>query len=346
MLPSPPPGVSLGPLGRLGGVLMLLFAVLPAGCDKASGGAATCTPGRSVDCTGPLGCSGYQVCTSDGAGYGECLCGDAGLRPFPRTGQFSGLLGAVCATDDDCRRGLTCVTADSKTFRGEGPVAGMCLTRCLVAHNTCSGVDATAKCIVVDDANTPDTSDDTAYCMPGCKLGTQPASADKCRGRSDLVCTEYPTGANAGYCRPACGRDLDCAPRVCDVGTGLCADSAPSGDPIGASCDQNNSACAGGCIAAGPAFSECSGVCSYDTQGCGQNGDLPLDYFCSITASTGTGPGDLGYCAKLCDCDGDCKRSDAVCEPHHDLIARAGRQGLCSSRLLPSGSPRTGSPCM
>jgi hypothetical protein len=291
-----------------------------------------------------MGCTGYQVCSADGTRFDDCVCGDAGARAFPETGQFSGKLGAFCAVDHDCRNGLACITQASSGIKGEGPSGGMCLQQCRVDHSTCKSVDATSLCIPLDDMGTPDTSDDLAYCMPGCKLGDQPATADKCRGRADLVCTEFPTGAGAGYCRPACRRDLDCAPRSCDLETGLCADAPRAGSAIGATCNDN-SACNGGCIDQGPSFSMCSGVCSYDTDGCNQGNQFPFDYFCAITAATGTGGGDLGYCAKLCDCDDDCKRSDAVCAPQHDLIARAGRQGMCSSKLTSAGAPRTGIAC-
>jgi hypothetical protein len=337
---------SLAAFARRWGPLLVVAAFVPTACGTGSAAKATpCAPGQSIACAGIHGCAGYQVCRSGGSGYGDCLCGDGGLRSFPHVGPFSGLLGAACATRDDCLLSLDCVTRDSKLVRGEGPSAGMCLARCLVDHNFCTAVDATAKCIVFDDAGTPMTSDDLAYCLPGCKLGNQPSEADKCRGRVDLACNEDPVGAGAGYCRPACRSDIDCAPRVCDLKTGLCGDAAPSGDPIGAACDPNDSRCAGGCVPQGRSYAECGGVCSYDTEGCGQKGDPPLDYWCSIAAAKGSGPGDLGYCAKLCDCDGDCQRADAVCEPRSDLMAKAGRHGVCGSTTLPSGAARPSLPC-
>ncbi|HEX3596795.1 MAG TPA: hypothetical protein VHU80_16915 [Polyangiaceae bacterium] len=339
---QPSPLVRPSSLKHLGALLVLLFAAVPAGCGH---GSSSCVPGQSQKCAGEMGCSGYQVCSSDGTRFDDCICGDGGSHPFPETGQFSGKLGAYCVAASDCRNGLECITSSSNAIKGEGPSAGMCLQQCRVEHSTCVSVDATSQCISLDDAGTPDDpSDDLAYCLPGCKLGEQPATEDKCRGRADVVCTEYPSGANAGYCRPACRRDLDCAPRVCDLSTGLCADSPRSGAAIGENC-SDNSACTGGCIDQGVSFSECSGVCSYDADGCNQGNNFPFDYFCSIAASAKAGSGDLGYCAKLCDCDDDCKRTDAVCEPHHDLIARAGRQGMCASKLTDAGAPRAGIAC-
>jgi hypothetical protein len=323
--------------------VLLLATSVAAGCDTPDGKA--CIPGQSSQCAGPHACEGYQVCKSDGSGYGECLCGDAGLRPFPPAGQYSGLIGAFCATQDDCRRGLECVAADATSIRGEGPSGGMCLQKCTAAHSFCQEVDATAKCIALDDRGTADPSDDLSYCMPGCTLGEQPAKSDKCRGRSDLVCTEYPAGASTGYCRPSCRSDFDCKPRFCDLSTGLCSDGARSGDGIGAACDLRASHCAGGCISQGASFSECSGVCSYGTVGCGDNGELPIDYYCAIAATDGSGPGDLGYCTRLCDCDDNCARPDAVCEPHPELFSKSARHGYCASKLTPAGSARPSLPC-
>ena len=325
------------------GLVLVLLA--PAGCGH-TGDAGACVTGQSTKCFGAGQCAGYQVCRSDGT-YGECECGgaDAGPKVFPRTGPLSGLLGASCGSISDCRFGLDCVTSDSKTIRGEGPGGGMCLSRCVVGHpELCASVDATAKCIVLDDLGTADTSDDLAYCLPGCKIGKQPDEADKCRARSDVVCTEYPAGAGAGYCRPACRSDIDCSPRFCDLGTGLCTDSAPSGDQIGSNCSSTSGHCAGGCIDQNP-LSECSGVCSFGTQGCGQNGNPPLDYYCAISATSSSVTGDLGYCARLCDCDGDCKRADMVCQAQHDLIAKAGRQGVCVPKATTAGGTRTGIAC-
>ncbi len=324
-----------------------LLALSVGGCGSKSAGktGTGCVSGESIACAGVHGCPGYQVCRSDGSGYEPCTCGDGGSRAFPQVGPYSGLLGAACSTNDDCRTGFDCVAASSNLIKGEGPSSGMCLQQCIVAHDFCTSVDATAQCVVLDDKGTADTSDDLSYCMPGCKIGKQPASADKCRGRVDLVCSETPVGSGAGYCRPACRNDVDCAPRKCDLRTGLCGDATPSGDPIGIACAPGSATCAAACYAASDTFDECSGVCSYGTEGCGQTTFPPLDFFCAIPVAAGSGPGDLGYCAKLCDCDDDCGRQDAVCEAESSLVSSAGRHGYCASKALPTGGTRTGLPC-
>jgi hypothetical protein len=326
-------------------VFFLLLPLFPLGCGDSS---ASCVPGHSVACSRGE-CNGHQVCRDDGKSYGECQCGGTGDGAFPKTGPNSGLIGAACTSEADCREGLDCLTSESRLIAGQGPSAGICLARCVPEHDFCQELDARSKCTVLYDSGTPSEKlDDVAYCLPGCELGTQPNELDKCRSRIDLVCTEATAGSGVGYCRPACRGDLDCGSRFCDLGTGLCGDTRPSGDPIGSECDPNASSnsCAGGCIEHGASYAECSGACRYDTPGCGQTGeDLPLDFFCYLDPAVGTGEGDLGYCARVCDCDDNCDRDDAVCQPEPNLAAKTGRPGVCASKIFPSGAARPNTPC-
>lgn len=55
---------------------------------------STCTPGVSVACTGPNGCSGYQVCKSDGASFEACVCGGTTGPGSTSTSGSSGTSGA------------------------------------------------------------------------------------------------------------------------------------------------------------------------------------------------------------------------------------------------------------
>lgn len=328
-------------------VLLTSAAVLPvltAGC----GSSTACVPGQSVACVGGQSCgNAYQVCKADGSGYGECLCsmGDGGGL-FTNVGPNSGLIGAACGSDVNCRRGLACVTSSSTIIKGEGPSGGLCLARCVFGHDFCNAVDARAKCVVLDDRGTPSPDDDVSYCMPGCAIGVS-KDPDKCRSREDLVCTEGTLGSGVGYCRPACRNDTDCKPRYCDIATGLCGDTAPSGDPIGADCMPTNSTCAGGCFTNVGNYNECSGVCSYgEPGGCGQaRTSPPYDFFCYVDGAIGAGAGDLGYCSRVCNCDGDCGRPDAVCEPTPDLTGKTGRSGVCGSKTFANGTPRKNIPC-
>jgi hypothetical protein len=52
------------------------MACLLAACGSSSKSA--CVPGASVACTATTGCTGAQVCKSDGSGYEACICGSPG----------------------------------------------------------------------------------------------------------------------------------------------------------------------------------------------------------------------------------------------------------------------------
>lgn len=328
-------------------VFLALGASLLVNCGSTESKAG-CKAGASVACAGPGGCQGSQTCAADGASYSACDCGALdGGRDFPSAGDHSGLLGATCQSVADCRIGLSCLASNTSFIQGEGPSAGLCVVSCAADHASCTGFDPNSTCVVLDDGGTPTVpDDDAAFCLPTCKLGPAPASDDKCRGRVDLVCSETAAGAGAGYCRPACRSDVDCAPRFCDLKTGLCGDAAPTGQPIGSTCDPQNSDCAGGCISHTATYAECSGVCSYGTPGCGQGqSSPPFDFYCYLDPSTNSGPGDLGYCSKLCDCDTDCGRADAVCQPETTLAPKTGRAGVCGSATFTSGAPRPNTPC-
>lgn len=323
---------------------LCLAALAPAAC----GDSTNCTPGQSISCAGN-GCMGHQVCAADGKAYGECQC-DSSQSQFPAKGPSSGLIGAACTGAPDCR-GFDCLAADSKVINGSGPSAGICLARCIPEHDFCKELDARSKCIVVDNGGTTaNTLDDIAYCLPGCQMGTQANDLDKCRGRVDMVCSESLLGSGTGYCIPACRADLDCAGRHCNLESGLCQDTAPAGDPIGAACTPGQAtSCSGKCVDEGAAYAECTGSCSFGTPGCGQNDNtLPLKFYCykdpSKGLGTAPGSGDLGYCAKLCDRDADCGRTDAACEPQPSLKPKTGRAGVCGSKMLPGGGVRPNSP--
>jgi hypothetical protein len=78
---------------RFGLLLPLIFAACGgddsgppggAGGSPGSDGAVhACVPGQSIACVAPGGCSGGQRCKSDGSGYEDCICTDAGTPPSP-----------------------------------------------------------------------------------------------------------------------------------------------------------------------------------------------------------------------------------------------------------------------
>lgn len=57
--------------------LGLWLLVAACGDSGSTSQQTACTPGRSVECSGPAQCAGYQECSSDGSGYGACVCDGA-----------------------------------------------------------------------------------------------------------------------------------------------------------------------------------------------------------------------------------------------------------------------------
>ncbi len=319
--------------------------VLVSGCGESKSGG--CTPGQSVSCAGENGCTGHQVCRADGQSFDGCICGQQNGTPgdgggLSEKGPHSGLLGAECKSDSDCRKGMTCLGSTTTKIGGEGPGQGMCVVDCSASESDCAKVDPNSVCVQSDPADKGSPS----FCYPTCTLGNPAPSSDKCRSRGDLACTEKVAGTGEGYCRPACQNDSECAPRHCDLSTGLCADVAPAGAAVGAAC-TSAVACTGGCLEHNAAFSECSGACTLGAVGCGQSREQgpPYDAYCLIEPR-GAGLGDLGYCAKVCDCDDECGRADAVCSPTEPSTQRdTGRKGVCSARAYADGSLRPDIPC-
>jgi hypothetical protein len=324
---------------------LVVAGVNGCGSTEKTPNASVCAAGRSIACSGPDGCSGHQICRDDGSAYDVCIC--AGDETFAGAGPSSGLLGSTCSDDAECRKGFSCLPPTTDLIGGEGPSAGLCVLDCQANPSVCEKADPGTTCVVLAANGTDDTSDDTALCLPKCTLGDPAPNDDKCRGRIDLVCSEQTAGTGLGYCRPACRSDLDCGARVCDLRTGLCADSAPAGDPIGSACNPAEPTCAGGCVDHGSDWAECSGVCRLNTPGCGQESASgpPYDFWCFLDPSNRGGEGDLGYCTRVCDCNDDCDRADAVCEPRKSLTPDTGRKGVCASKLFASGGARPSLPC-
>jgi hypothetical protein len=218
---------------------------------------------------------------------------------------------------------------------------------CAKDASKCAAIDATSICRTYDDKGTTNsTSDDVAYCTRGCVAGS-PAGMEKCLGRPDVACLALSGTTTKGTCIPACRNDADCAPRFCDLGSGLCSDGPRTGSPIGSTCSATDrDACTGFCKGTGT-YLECSGYCSNGQVGCGEAGEPPFNYLCLAPLTTGSwAAGDFGYCRKLCDCDDDCARADTVCSPLAPAQASAaGRKGECRASTTSAGDPRPGIAC-
>jgi hypothetical protein len=249
-------------------------------------------------------------------------------------------MGAECSTNADCAQPLFCLTTDSNQISGEGPPGGICTLDCTSDPGACAKVDAIGFCVALSTTSTRN------YCVPGCLVGPPQPGDDKCRSRPDVACEEDPTNPGIGYCVPTCRGDTDCGSRACDTATGYCTSVAPKGAGAGAACTSDAN-CAGFCAGFTPDYLFCTGFCDYGQPGCGQG--QPYDSFCLLDDGTGPTPsdlGDLGLCAKLCDCDKDCGRADAMCTalPAH-WRSTTGRAGYCVPKAAADAGGPTGIAC-
>jgi hypothetical protein len=145
-----------------------------------------------------------------------CAPEDEGLTdPCEADCNESALIGAPCASANDCALGNACIL----TFPG-----GYCVGECAdsAVHGDACGEGG--RCVVT--AETPE---------PVCLAGCDAASPDSCE-RADTAC--YPlAGLSAGVCHLRCASDADCGGLGCD-GAGVCRSLVSACEPrTNAGCD-------------------------------------------------------------------------------------------------------------
>lgn len=337
-------------------------------CGSDDDGDTVCDPNDPNDvraCNGPGQCDGRQVCLADGSGYDVCECdmggssgsaGAGGIGGGAGTGSGGsdmtpdptipvGLVGAPCESTADCSTlaDFTCLQSTSDVeFGGGGPEGGYCSVQC-TSSDECTALDGASLCGLIDNAT------GIGYCIGLCPLGDVGAKCGE--GDRAQACLPIPQQAQLGICIPMCTSDESCGEgRFCDPSSGLCADAAPVGGPVGAPCTQETQEedCAGDiCLT----FSDeddavvgsfCSASCTYlSLSGCGYGPEStgPRSAACLQEQATGGGPGDIGLCFELCDVDTDCIQEDWVCSPFSVAVLadELGRQGQCVPPELGDG---------
>lgn len=290
-------------------LLLVASACGDAGSEPAGAGAGG-TGGGGGTTTGTTGSGGQTATTTTTATSGDDL-------------------GRPCALDADCAGGFRCASAlaDEPTFHG-GPAGGYCTKSCS-SSTECPGT--TSACYHAD--NSPD-----GVCVLGCELGPalaaldDPLLASKCHERDDLRCASFDKLA---ACIPTCGADAQCPTgRHCDPQWSVCVDVPTQGKSAGDPCDPANAGeCAGVCVqvtGTDPPVAFCSSFCALggditQTFDCGG-----LEYgLCAFAPSTGSGPGDAGLCAEICQAHTDCQLPTFACRAIDGLTGTLVDGGYC-----------------
>lgn len=326
------------------GVVSAAFIGFMPACGSDNGGKPT---GTVLDGGTGGGSNGGAATGTGGTGVvgtGGAVGGAAGSGATTSTSP----IGQTCLKDSDCgTQGLTCLLPSSNDLLGGGVPNGICTLDCSAdyvgasptAVSVCAKIDPAAICLEVSDAPVK------AYCWEACEIGPVSSMDMKCHSRRDMGCYDD-TGSGTGYCKPLCRGDFDCAGRKCDLSEGNCVDSIPATRklPIGSKCDPQatDDTCEGRCIGvsnsdsgANASVGFCSGLCQIGQIACGvdlsSKDPIPAD--CLFGPDQNADVGDLGFCAQLCDCNGDCNDPDFICSSLPSSLApQLGRKGVCNPK--------------
>lgn len=312
----------------------------------------------------------------DGGGSG----GTDGSAGGPSDSQ----LGRSCSTDDECGEGLTCATASSGLFGGQGPSQGYCTTNCDEDPGICQDFASDAICVNYGTDAFP-----ASWCVLGCQFGPRgqrQLDPNKCHARDDVACAplfgdtqvscvtddDCETGELCGgtcfavipACLPQCNSDADCGDGFCDPGTGLCGAEPTTGSQLGARCTPTEEGlddeCRGRCIGIlGDASDEpvtymCADFCTLGiVPSCGWAGPTSgqrADGACLfsssvISANGGPANGDRGSCGQLCDCNSNCRNPDLICVSDSYVRTNYRRAGYCTTPSTTDAGVERGIPC-
>lgn len=297
---------------RRSGITFALLLAASACGDSASSSPGTGGGGGASTTTGTTGTGGQTATTTTAT---TSISGDD--------------IGLPCGVDSDCPGGLRCASAlaDEPAFHG-GPAGGYCTKTCS-ASTECPGT--TSACYHAENA--PE-----GVCVLGCELGPALAALDdpllpsKCHGRDDVRCSSFDQLA---ACIPTCGADEQCpAGRYCDPRWSVCVDAPTQGKVAGDPCDPSKTdECAGVCVqvtGTDPPVAFCSSFCALggdvaQTLDCGGF----ASGLCAFAPSTGSGPGDAGLCAEVCQAHVDCQLPTFACRAIDGLTGTVVDGGYC-----------------
>jgi hypothetical protein len=317
-------------------VFGLCYLTLSSGCNDQDEGSQSCAPGESRECG--IGCAGVKRCNDYGL-WGDCVC-DA-----EATGTGPASLGQDCDDDTNCPTSATCLQPSGSAWLGGGPPRGICVADCTANVDVCTRF-RNARCVSSTRAGGDDTP--SAVCMPACDLTAGTTANPACASVPFSACDNLNEGT-VGFCRPFCRVDSDCPTAHCDRQVGVCIAQLTEAPSVvfGESCEPSQADCRGVCLDLGPTAAGTSAICSHRCtfgthDDCSVPGTFPQTAACVYAASFSY-PGDIGYCAPLCDCNDDCLASGFVCRAFSTANSQnaLGRKGTC----VPTNSAETGIPC-
>lgn len=332
---------TLVPKGRLGLFFGLLVAVTAIGCghEGTNDGGFDCYFGEERQCTDDNGCSGVSTC--ERGRWTACVCTTA-RDPIPASPRR---LGNACSSDAECVAGALCLLPNSTAWFGGGPPKGLCVADCSSDEALCSTFEASV-CVSSTLPNT--TGQGTAFCMPTCGTGQGTTEAANCSLVPASACDGL-EGEAGGFCRPFCRLDSDCRSGHCDRRYGSCVALAAELTSVGfgQSCETSTPNCDGVCLNLSSGHQLCSQRCiAGDTNECTVSTSSQRTSVCAYQGSLSFAPGNLGYCAPLCDCNDDCVAAGFVCKAFGAGTATAlGRAGLCYPNVDSTGASQVGLVC-
>lgn len=261
---------------------------------------------------GGAGSGGASDGTQVTAGASASTGGSATDTPTRGDAPFGG----TCDVDLDCAAGLSCFTSVGSSTRGLLQVpGGYCSVPC-EGNEDCTSRGEGSFCRegLIDGP--------VAFCTLPCQ-GAAP-EAEKCEGRSDLICYANPGGT--GGCTYNCGQDADCQAGRCDYATGLCLleISPRARTAIGTACEVEEAfTCEGFCFGDVDRRRLCSQGCRVGSicGGTDQNVCVPV--------AEGLRPGDQGLCERGCSTSSDCVEGLTECAPTGLVLPSGQLRGGC-----------------
>jgi hypothetical protein len=301
----------------------------PPTADDA-GAATACVPGEARECSLDLLCTGTSTCASDGQGFGPCDCGTVS----------GAVIGARCEGDSDCSGGAHCMVAASNEYLGQGgPAGGYCTFACTDTTD-CTQHDPNSLCSAIGEEG-------SSFCVRTClSKGAEPGEG-KCLNRPEVACLSvvvagvepFSAERQLGFCAPRCGSDEDCpAGRQCHRQGGICTDFVSPGAPVGSACGLDTDCDGRACEDEVDGVGTCTAECVLGSlSGCGYGANPTSRDAACVTPVVAAGqfsegPGDVGFCLRLCDVDTDCQENNPAlaCRSLNEGLATFfGRRGAC-----------------